>query len=674
MLIKLAWKSFKKQARGYLLFFFSMVFAVMVYYSFTTMSNEQLAQRGADTSNNIVAMLALGGLLIVLILIFFMLSASRFLIENRRKDVTIFHLYGLKYYQICLLFIFEFLFIGLLSFISGILLGILFSRLFSMVLLKAMDLSLQVKFFFSVNAVSTTGLVLLIILGLVSLQTLWLVSGYRLSNLRKEEKARRRISHLKGWQKGLAILGLLLLATGWTAAVFYIKVVNLFIDQFGFLQANFNVMLTIFSVCVVGTYLFYNYTLRWFYIRKAKRNYHNLRVLSRSEGLFRSYRERNFLGTVTIFLGLALTFLGATAALVTIQMNRVTEVAPVSLMMDKESFDQVAAAIQEKIPTFEQQTLTFKSVGGIQPLTVTGEGVEERPEVIDLVALSTYQQFQQLSSRLADIQLKGENDAVMLTPFQPIFREYLHYSRTVNLTDAKLEVRQLETNYMGDPSLHYGQNLLVVSDELFQRVKGITYQLEAVNVPDDQEAKLSRLVEKQMSYDWIDPIMAELNWQDQQLTGELTPGDDHSNDPNRFATYRANFVSYDETYRTSRSSSGLSLFVFTFVVMIFIVITASTVSLRQLSDTSGQKERYCLLSRLGISQKNLKQLIYRENQMLFFPPVLLGLIHSFFAIYVFSQVVESADYWFVYLFFGILLLVYSVFFYLTYRYQRKLLL
>ncbi|MEO1770177.1 FtsX-like permease family protein [Candidatus Enterococcus ferrettii] len=674
MLIKLAWKSFKKQAKGYLLFFFSMVFAVMVYYSFTTMNNEQLSQRGAATGNNIVTMLALGSLLIVLILIFFMLSASRFLIENRRKDVAVFHLYGLKYYQICLLFIFEFLFIGLLSFISGILLGILFSRLFSMVLLKAMDLSVQVKFFFSANAVGTTGLVLLIILGLVSLQTLWLVSGYRLSSFRKEEKPRRRISHLNMGQKVLAILGALLLISGWTAAVFYIKVVNLFIQQFGFLRANLNTMLGIFAVCVVGTYLFYNYTLRWFYIRRTSRSYHNLRVLSRSEGLFRSYRERNFLGTVTIFLGLALTFLGATAATVSIQMNRVTEVAPVSLMMDRGSFEQVAPIIQEKMPSFEQQTLTFKSVGGIQPLMVTGEGVEERPEVIDLVALSTYQKFQQLSLRLADIQLKDTNDAVMLTPFQPVFREYWHYSRTVNLIDEKLEVRRLETNYMGDPSLHYGQNLLVVSDELFQKVNGITYQLEAVNVPDDQEAKLSQLVEKKINYDWIDPITYELNWKDKQLTGELISGDDHSSNPNRFATYRANYVSYEETYRTSRSSAGLSLFVFTFVVMIFIVITASTVSLRQLSDTSNQKERYRLLSHLGINQKDLKQLIYRENQMLFFPPVLLGLIHSFFAIYVFSQVVESADYWFVYLFFGILLIVYSIFFYLTYRYQRKLLL
>lgn len=674
MLIRLAWKSFKKQAKGYLLFFFSMVFAVMVYYSFTTMSNEQLAQRGADTSNNIVAMLVFGGLLIVLILIFFMLSASRFLIENRRKDVAIFHLYGLKYYQICLLFIFEFLFIGLLSFISGILLGILFSRLFSMVLLKAMDLSLQVKFFFSASAVSTTDLVLLIILGLVSLQILWLVSGYRLSALRKEEKPRRRISHLNRWQKMLAVLGALLLAAGWTAAVFYIKVVNLFIQQFGFMRANFNTMLAIFAVCVVGTYLFYNYTLRWFYIHKTSRNYHKLRVLSRSEGLFRSYRERNFLGTVTIFLGLALTFLGATAATVSIQMNRVVEVAPVSLMMDRGSFEQLAPEIQEKMANFEQQTLTFKSVGGIQPLMVTGEGIEERPEVIDLVALSTYQQFQQLSHRLADIHLKGANDAVMLTPFQPVFREYLHYSRTVNLIGEKLEVRQLETNYMGDPSLHYGQNLLVVSDDLFQRVQGITYQLEAVNVPDNQEAKLSQLVEKRINYDWIDPITAELSWKNKQLTGELVPGDDPSNDLKRYATYRANYVSYDETYRTSRSSAGLYLFVFTFVVMIFIVITASTVSLRQLSDTSDQKERYRLLSHLGISQRDLKQLIYRENQMLFFPPVILGLFHSFFAIYVFSQVVESADYWFVYLFFGILLIVYSVFFYLTYRYQRKLLL
>ncbi len=673
MLISLAWKSFKKQARGYLLFFFSMVFAVMVFYSFATMTNEQLLQRSADTTRNVNSMLALGNTMLVFILIFFMLSASRFLIENRREDIAIFHLYGLKYYQICLLFIFELLFIGLLSFISGILLGILVSRLFSMVLLKAMDLSLQVKFFFSANAVTSTGLVLLVMLGLVSFQTLWLVSSFKLSTKRKERMARRRIAQLVGWQNGLAVLGVALLLIGWTSAVYYLSIVRALIERVGFVGANFYTMIGIFSICIVGTYLFYGFTLRWYYGRKTKSGYQNLRLLSRSDSLFRSYRERNFLGSVTILLGLALTFLGANAAMVSIQMNGVTEQAPVSLMMDHQAFEKIQPTLDQEV-NYEHQTLTFKTVGGLQQLEFPGAGVEERPEPIDLVALSTYQNFRKLSPNLASISLKDSTSAVMMTPFQTVFKDYWHYSRDVHLVGKNLTVQQLETNYLGDATLRYSRNLLVVTDEAFENTQGITYQIDAIEVADQQEDILNQLVAKNVEADWIAPITADLNWQNQQLTGAVIEGDFGEENPDTYTSYRSNYTSYQETYRANRSSSGLSLFVFTFVVMTFIIITASTVSLRQLSDTSEQKERYRLLSRLGIAQKNLEQLIYRENQMLFFPPVLLGMIHSFFAIYVLSQVVESANYWFVYLFFGILFIVYSIFFYLTYRYQKKLLL
>ncbi|MGM0213599.1 FtsX-like permease family protein [Enterococcus sp. AZ109] len=673
MLIRLAWKSFKKQARGYLLFFFSMVFAVMVFYSFTTMTNEQLLQRSADTTRNVISMLALGNMMIVFILIFFMLSASRFLIENRREDIAIFHLYGLKYYQICLVFIFELLFIGLLSFVSGILLGILFSRLFSMILLKAMDLSLQVTFFFSTSAVAGTGLVLLVVLGLVSFQTLWLVSSYKLTSKRKERKLHRQISKLNGWKNGLAVLGVTMLLLGWAAAVYYLTIVRSLIERVGFLLANFYTMIGIFTLCVVGTYLFYGYTLRWYYSRRTKTSYQNLRLLSRSDSLFRSYRERNFLGSVTILLGLALTFLGATAAMVSIQMGGVPELAPVSLMMDHEAFEKIQPTLEQKL-TYEHQTLTFKTVGGLQKLEFPGEGVEERPEPIDLVALSTYQKFRKLSPNLAPISLNSSVSAVMMTPFQTIFKDYWHYSRDVHLVGRNLTIQQLETNYLGDPTLRYARNLLVVTDNTFENIQGITYQIDAVEVADQQEDVLNQLIAKNIEADWIAPITADLNWQNQQLTGEVVAGDFGAENLDTYTSYRSNYTTYQETYRKNRSSSGLSLFVFTFVVMTFIIITASTVSLRQLSDTSEQKERYRLLKRLGIGQKNLEQLIYRENQMLFFPPVLLGMIHSFFAIYVLSQVVESANYWFVYLFFGILFVVYSIFFYLTYRYQKKLLL
>ena len=115
MLISIIWRGFKKQLSNYLIFFFSLIFAVMVYYSFTAMTYEQPLIRSAGKNTQLVGMLGFGSFAVVVILLFFMVNTNRFFIENRRKDISIFHLYGLNYYQICLWFILEILFIGIFS-------------------------------------------------------------------------------------------------------------------------------------------------------------------------------------------------------------------------------------------------------------------------------------------------------------------------------------------------------------------------------------------------------------------------------------------------------------------------------------------------------------------------------------------------------------------------------
>ena len=67
MLIKLIWHGFKKQLSNYLVFFFSLIFAVMVYYSFTAMTYEQPLIRSAGKNTQLVAMLGFGGFVVVLI-------------------------------------------------------------------------------------------------------------------------------------------------------------------------------------------------------------------------------------------------------------------------------------------------------------------------------------------------------------------------------------------------------------------------------------------------------------------------------------------------------------------------------------------------------------------------------------------------------------------------------
>jgi putative ABC transport system permease protein len=117
---------------------------------------------------------------------------------------------------------------------------------------------------------------------------------------------------------------------------------------------------------------------------------------------------------------------------------------------------------------------------------------------------------------------------------------------------------------------------------------------------------------------------------------------------------------------------GLVLFVVTFVTTTFIIVTASMVTLRQLSEFKQKRKKYGLLRQMGIPDKTIYQEIKRENRVVFFIPAILALIHSMLAISVISHIAKNANYGFVYLFCGLMLVVYALFYWATCVYQKKL--
>lgn len=670
MLIKIVWRGFKKQLSNYLIFFFSLIFAVMVYYSFTAMTYEQPLIRSAGKNTQLVGMLGFGSFAVVLILLFFMANTNRFFIENRRKDISVFHLYGLNYYQICLWFILEIFFIGIFSFVIGIGVGVLLSKLFSMILVKAMDLPLQVHFFFSTDAVIATGLVVLFILAVVSFQILWLVSGSKFSHLKKMRLRKIQAMNVPLWQKILGALGAVLLLCGWGMALIYIGLARQVSDYFGLFQGNAVLMLIIFLFCVVGSYLFFAFTLRWYNSYRPKRLNKNLGMLSRSEWQLRLFSEWRFLGSITVALGLALAILGGMAAIVSLEMRSVSEIAPSSLMITRESYDKFSPKLQNVAP-YQRQSLHFKAVPAKQSVEISGEGVNSQPEIMDMVSISDYRVFQKTNPTLQDIQLKSAHSTVVLSSYQRYFSNYVRYSKVIYLKQRNLTVQKSLPNFFGDPNLRYGTGMIVVSDEVFAETPGVPYTVEVIDVEKSQEEQLNRLIRKNLKGDWDHPVHYDLAWKDKQIVGDIVEGEGTKKDGS--TVYRSEYTSYQEVYRTTRSSMGLVLFVVTFVTTTFIITTASMVTLRQLSEFKQKRKKYGLLRQMGIPDKTIYQEIKRENRVVFFIPAILALIHSMLAISVISHIAKNADYWFVYLFCGLMLVVYALFYWATCVYQKKLL-
>ena len=174
-------------------------------------------------------------------------------------------------------------------------------------------------------------------------------------------------------------------------------------DRFGLLRGNALLMGLIFLLCVFGSYLFFAFTLRWYNSYRPKRLNKNLGMLSRSEWQLRLFSEWRFLGSITVALGLALAILGGMAALVSLQMRLVDEIAPASVMMTQQSYQKLEPKLQSVAP-YQRQTLHLKAVPAKQSVAISGEGVNSQPEITDVVSISDYLAFRKTNPTLQNIQ------------------------------------------------------------------------------------------------------------------------------------------------------------------------------------------------------------------------------------------------------------------------------
>lgn len=93
--------------------------------------------------------------------------------------------------------------------------------------------------------------------------------------------------------------------------------------------------------------------------------------------------------------------------------------------------------------------------------------------------------------------------------------------------------------------------------------------------------------------------------------------------------------SYDTKIEISSSSIGLGAmvtFISIYLGIIFLMASAAILALKELTESSDNKERYNILRRLGADEKMINRALFDQILIFFLLPLLLAIIHSIFGI------------------------------------------
>ncbi|MEI5993221.1 ABC transporter permease [Candidatus Enterococcus mansonii] len=681
MIFRLSWKNFKGQFLNYLVYFVSMTFAVVVYYCFSAITyNRSLISR-AGQEVHINNAMSLGGGLVVIMILGFMFAANHFFLLKRQREIGLYHLIGMRKGQISFLFFIETLILGAVSLVTGLILGIVFSKLFSMILAKAMFLHVESLFFISIPSMIQTSIAFVFMLLVVSIRSTWLIYRYRVSKLfQLLKKSNKDLNKLSIISVGLGILGILFIGAGYYLSYQVVSFATFLmgtkIGSAGFLLAPLFIM----AICILGTYLFFKHTIYLvvYLLGKDKSNYYrNLNMLALGNTKIHIRRGSNTLSSVTVFIAIALGMIGGAASAYTIGMNSVNVTAPTDFIVAEDSFKKVEQIIKKEPDTTIDSVvkLRYKLTGSQFHLKIGQEQNQPTLSPINLLALSNYREFQKINPYLKNLELKNKNDIVILDSIQNVLGGFVRYDSKFRIQGGlTFHVSEIRSDYLGQDLLRYTFPTVIISDEQFQKINtGLDYTLMAFNVNTKDEESLANTLADAVKPQWISPVYYDYKLINNQIEGYTTKTtqqvDDKNSDEfkenNEQEFWQLNYTNRFSESRYQRRAMGVFIYVAMFLGILALIITGSILMLQQFSEAEREKESYDLLKKIGIPKKEITKLVYQQNSIIFFPPMIIGVLHATFAVYVFSKIITSSGYWLAYLACGILILIYLAYYFLT---------
>ena len=157
MLCKLSLKNIRKSFKDYAIYFFTLILGVCIFYVFNALESQTVMINVSLSTQKIIElmnyMMNAVSVFVSFILGFLIIYASRFLIKRRNKEFGIYLTLGMGKRKISKILLFETIFIGVISLVVGLTLGVVISQFMSLLVANMFEADLtNFKFIFSESA------------------------------------------------------------------------------------------------------------------------------------------------------------------------------------------------------------------------------------------------------------------------------------------------------------------------------------------------------------------------------------------------------------------------------------------------------------------------------------------------------------------------------------------
>ncbi|PGT50524.1 ABC transporter permease, partial [Bacillus cereus] len=598
-----ACKNVTRNSRAYCAYFVSSSFSIAVFFLFAVYLFHPKLQNFSMISV-ISGLMIFSEVVIVLFSFFFLLYSIGSFLKVRKKQFGILTILGISKKQLHRLIFTENMLIGILSIFFGMQFGFVFSQFFLLVTAKITHVP-GIYLYGPTNAIILTTIVFLSLFIIVSAFTPMLIRTKKAVHLLKTngEKQKERKPSIF-----ISLFGAICLLGGYALAVNYNNpfLVNPQVD-------DIYIVLSIFlipALVTIGTYFFFSQiSFLLIYILKKRRNFYMKRInmLLISDLASRIRSNINMLFIVAMISTLAftmITFLYGFGKLMKLEVERRSPFTFSYFSYDENPFtSQHLNWLEEQL---KDGKFSYKKTK--VDLYATGTKIDGDAYAIkqsDYNKLATSLQFKKLFMNDNEAYILSESEKVYSPLFSSFDQKYTREHITLSNTNYKLQVKDFKIDNP-IPST-FGYKTLVLSDSVVNNLPNNPKHIAAYNYNVENSENTHAIADE-----FVKRVVK-----------------DHTSVEHKGALIHV-FEASNSLYRI-KPISDFCFLIGTFLGIIFFIGVGSVLYFRMYTDLTTEQEKYVTITKIGLTESEMKRSATIQLGILFFVPYMMASIHTMFA-------------------------------------------
>ncbi|MBC1475431.1 ABC transporter permease [Listeria grandensis] len=607
-LFKIAFTNVRKNFGQFSMYLGSLILSVLIYFTFVSLAyNKSIGTIFKKWELGAYGVFLAASIVIILFVAFFVFYSSNYFTRSRKRELGLYSLLGLRKGQIGRIIFYENLMMHVMAVVSGILIGIFFSKFFSMLLFRIMDLSIPSGFTFSWSAIGSTIFVFGIILIVTSANGYWIVYRHNMIELFKADV--REKNPAKG-SLTLSIIGVLLIGF-----CYFLATRSVENSMFWSSNTFFWSMLFVLFGVILGTWLLlrflFPYVIYKLFLRKSF-FYRGTNILTVT---WLRYRMKKTAGTLTMIAVLSattLTIIGTLSSFYTNIISFAESSNPNSYQTSwstQTERNEIYAAIRDS----KTNALVYHEAADVYTADVIDEVDEsnsylaQRMARFSVISMSDYNRLaQKLGDNWKQIKHLDRNQAIFLSPtdaFENSNRKHAWMKDPYKLAfknnsrHYKVKITDVYDHTIFNTDMV--SSVLVVNDALYKEVaqKTMPNHIDIFQVTNEDKAEAL----------------------DQKIKN-VVGGSNY--------WWNKNMSSFYSNYHMISTLVGVLLYIGMFMGIVFFAATGSIIYFKQITEAVDEKPRFAVLQKMGMSEKEVRRVVAKQVLPVFLIPLILGISHS----------------------------------------------